>query len=603
METTTSLTPSARQLEVLSASAPTTPRFWPAIVLLALFFAFQAGAEWVEMSMFVRFISRMVAHALLLLLFLAWWLTNRRLSRADRWLAVGVVVAGAAVAGMLSDPTVGIFGLVLSGLPYVLAVWTGWFLLTRQRSARLRRLGFCAVVALTWGYFDLVRWDGLDGGQHSALSWRWQPSAEELFLAESAGRTLNPALTTRRLTLRAGDWPEFRGAQRDGQVRGLKLVSNWNQQPPRLVWRRRVGPAWSSMILVDGLLFTQEQRGPHEAVVGYDAASGEEVWAHLDEARFYEGVSGPGPRSTPTFADGKIYALGARGRLNCLDAASGKKIWSRDIVADAGATVPQWGFSNSPLVVAGTVIVFAGGQEDRGLLAYRDDTDSPVWSIPTGKNSYSSPTLASIAGVRQLLMLSDRALTAVDVAAGRILWEHDLVPDQVFMPIAQPQVIAGEQILVQSGAGLALVNVKQQQDQWLTHERWRSTAMKLSLGDFVIKGEHIYGFNDGIFSCLDLSTGKRRWRGGRYGHGQVLALADQSLLLVLSEEGEVVLLAADRQQLNELGRFQAIQGKTWNHPALAHGRLYVRNAEEMACYELGALAEFAIGPRLSTGSD
>src|SRR5579871_3201620 len=205
-----------------AAVAPRSPiRVWPAVLLLALFWGFHVAGYWLEMSMFFRFISRMAAHAALLLGFLIWWFTNRRLSWYDCWFGVGVTVATGVVAGLIADKTVSPFGLVLSGLPYVFTVWTAWLLVARSYSPNVQRWGLCAVIALAWGYCDLVRWDGLDGAQNSKLSWRWTPTKEELFLAEvrtpvqdtpgadgkyqdSAGIVVGP-----------GDWPEFRGPQRD----------------------------------------------------------------------------------------------------------------------------------------------------------------------------------------------------------------------------------------------------------------------------------------------------------------------------------------------------------------------------------------------------
>jgi outer membrane protein assembly factor BamB len=334
-------------------------------------------------------------------------------------------------------------------------------------------------------------------------------------------------------------------------------------------------------------LYTQEQRGELEAVVCYDALTGRELWTHTDAARFWESVSGAGPRATPTFADGRIYTLGGTGLLNCLDAATGKRYWSQDIAADAGAKPPQWGYSGSPLVSDGLVIVFAGGEGDKNLLAYHSETGKLAWSAPAGANSYSSPQRAVLEGQRQCLILSDRGLAAVDLATGAVLWKGGAA-----MPGAprcvQPHKVGPAQFLVGTyeGASVTLLDVNRQDGAWNVMPHWTSKDLRPEFPDFVVHQGHAYGFDVSIFCCIDLSTGKRCWRGGRYGRGQVILLADQALLLVLSERGEAVLVAANPEQHHELGRFQALDGKTWNHPVIAHGRLYARNAEEMACYEL-----------------
>ena len=312
-----------------------------------------------------------------------------------------------------------------------------------------------------------------------------------------------------------------------------------------------------------------------------------EVWAHNDAERFSDNLSGAGPRGTPTYASSRIYTLGGRGRLNCLQAATGKIVWTRDIVADSGAPIPMWGFSNSPLVVGDNVVVWAGKEGSKGLLAYRAATGEPIWAVAAGKNSYSSPQLVTLGGVEQLLVLSDHGITATDPQTGKIIWDHPLANNGMYMPVAQPQVVGDNLLLIPHPNGISLVEVSHQADVWSAKKRWESKSLKLTLNDFVVCDKSIYGFDDGIFCCVDLETGKRRWKQGRYGHGEVLLLAEQKLLLVMSETGEAILVAANPEKLDELGRFQAINGKTWNHPVIAHNRLYARNGEEMACYDLG----------------
>src|SRR5262249_16538707 len=262
--------------------------------------------------------------------------------------------------------------------------------------------------------------------------WRWNPTAEDRFLAglpkragEEAGSPSSPAHGWHP-TLTPGDWTGYRGPDRDGVVRGVTIAGDWDTDPPRLLWRQPVGPAWSSVIVVGDRLFTQEQRGEQETVVCYESATGKEIWVHDDATRFWESVSGAGPRATPTFAGGRIFALGGTGILNCLDAATGKPHWSHDIKAVAGGKAPGRGDSGSPLVVGALVIVFAGGDGDQNLLAYRTDSGELAWTAPAGPSSYSSPQLTTIAGKPQCLFLSDRGLTSVEPATGTVLWRHGL---------------------------------------------------------------------------------------------------------------------------------------------------------------------------------
>jgi outer membrane protein assembly factor BamB len=546
---------------------------------------------------FVGFLFNFGSAALLALFFTIWWWTNRRIPLRGRQLAFLLVVGVAVIVGPFCHPSVGLWGILLMALPVVLTAAVLWTIVARKLPPWVHRPGLVAVVAIAFAYFTLVRVDGLDSNLRSDVHWRWNPSAEDRFLAEqnqgtnSATEPQASSDATQTVSVRTGDWAEFRGPDRQGVVKGVRIATDWAAHPPRLLWRHRLGPAWSSVITVGGRLYTQEQRGDQEAVVCYDADTGRQLWAREDRARFWETVSGAGPRATPTFRNGRIYSLGGTGILNCLDAATGERKWSRDIAADAQARPPQWGFSGSPLVVDDLVVVFAGGDSDKNLLAYRAITGKPAWSAPAGQGSYSSPQLATLAGQRQCQMLTHQGLTSVTLSTGAILWKGGAA-----MPGAprtvQPQAVGASQLLVGTydGASITLLDVRRDGDAWKTVPRWTSKNLRPEFPDFVVHEGHAYGFDVNIFCCVDLASGKRCWKEGRYGRGQVILLADQGLLVVISETGEAVLLSADPERQHELGRFQALEGKTWNHPVIAHGRLFARNAEEIACYDLAQAA-------------
>ncbi len=294
------------------------------------------------------------------------------------------------------------------------------------------------------------------------------------------------------------------------------------------------------------------------------------------------------------FADGRIYSLGASGILNCLDAATGKLRWTRNIVTDSDAPVPMWGFSSSPLVIEDKVVVYAGGPNDKGLLAYRADDGEPAWAVATGPASYSSAQRVVLDGKPQILFLSDTGLIALDPTTGALQWKHDAAGAGTWR-VVQPRQVSDASFLIGSeDLGLVRLDVNADSvgDQpgdkqgWTSKARYVSRGIRPAYNDFVLLDGFIYGFDESIFCCVELETGKRRWKAGRYGHGQVLLVADQPVLVVLSESGEAVLVAANPDKHEELGRFQAIEGKTWNHPVIAHGRLFTRNGEELACFEL-----------------
>ncbi|HEX4148433.1 MAG TPA: PQQ-binding-like beta-propeller repeat protein, partial [Pirellulales bacterium] len=406
-------------------------RVWPALTFVAIYWAFRLVLPWLQLPIYAGFFSIVGAAALLVLLFFAWWLFNGRVKWRDRLLALVLVVIGACVAQALSDPSIGWFSVLIIGLPVIVSLWSLWFLIARRRSATIQRLGLLAILGLVWGPMTLVRNDGVDGSQRSAIHGRWSPKAEDLFLAARSKATGNsgpagPAKGDEKapLKLAAGDWPGFRGPQRDGTLTGVQFATDWEATPPKLLWRQRVGPGWSSFAVIGDRLFTQEQRGDVEAVVCLQADNGSEIWSHQDKARFWDMVAGAGPRATPTFDAGRIFALGATGILNSFDAATGRLHWSRNIVDDSGAPLPMWGFSSSPLLVDGVVIVYAGGAGSKGLLAYRADSGELAWTAAVGPISYSSPQLLNVGGEAQVLLLSDTGLRAVRPATGETSWEY-----------------------------------------------------------------------------------------------------------------------------------------------------------------------------------
>ncbi len=568
-------------------------RVWPVVLMLAAFWAFEFAAYGLQMSMFARFMSRFAAYGVLLLFFLGWWLTRRAIRWRDRLLAIAVVVLAGVAAYSLVDPSINVFGLLMGAFPLVITAWILWLVIARRLSPVVQRAGFCAVILLVFGYFTLLRFDGLYAGQAGEMNWRWQPTSEQVFLAGHAGGSNGAAADETPAAAswqpQPGDWLEFRGPRRDGVLTGVRLGGDWNEQPPKLLWRERVGPGWSGMIVVDGHLVTQEQRGDAEVVVCRDAATGKETWVHEDAVRFEESLSGAGPRGTPTFADGRIFTLGGKGTLNCLKAPTGEVVWTHDIVADAGVSageIPIWGYSGSPLVVDGMVIVFAGGTAGKSVLAYRAEDGELAWSRPAGKHAYSSPQLVTLGGTPQVLMHDNSGLHAWNAADGELLWEYAIGNENSF-PMLQPHLgESSNDLVISTEPGAALLRVDHDADKWTVTPRWTTPKFRPGFNDFVIHQGCLYGVDDGVLVCLDLETGKRLWKKGRTGFGQPVLLADQDAVLIALETGEVILASVSRDGYQELGRFQAIEGKTWNGPVLAGGRLFLRNGEEMAGYEV-----------------
>ncbi|HEV2826727.1 MAG TPA: PQQ-binding-like beta-propeller repeat protein [Pyrinomonadaceae bacterium] len=515
-----------------------------------------------------------------------WWLLFSRAPWADRLgAAVLMIVALFAtyriVHVSIATGSMGFLFPVLAipilGLAFVIGL-----VATNQLSSGRRRAAMVAIILLACGGWTLIRTGGFDGNFHHDFAWRWSKTPEERLLAQGDEPLAVDTAPAAPIVNKSGaDWPGFRGPQRDGVVRGVRIATDWSASPPIELWRRPIGPAWSSFAVHGDLLYTQEQRGNDEIVACYSVTSGKPVWKHRDPVRFWESNAGAGPRGTPTLNDGRVYTLGATGVLNALDAGNGAVIWSRNAASDTGAKLPGWGFSSSPLVVGNVVVVATAGK----LVAYDLASGEPRWYGPDGGSGYSSPQLFTIQGVPQIVLLSGTGATSVSPTDGKKLWEYALPPSA---RIVQPGLTAEGDVLTHDGEGneMRRIAIAQGPGGWTVAERWASFGLNPYFNDFVVHKGHAFGFAGSNLACIDLKDGERKWKGGRFGNGQLVLLPDQDLLLVLSEEGELALVAATPNQFTELARVPAIKGKTWNHPVLVGDVLLVRNGEEMAAFRL-----------------
>ena len=518
-----------------------------------------------------------------------WWAFLSRAPRPERFGFIALAAVTLFVASRLVDESIadGMMGMLmfLYAVPVASLAIVASAAGTRRLTARTRRTAMTVAILLSCGVWTLLRSEGITGSGSAEFRWRWAKTAEQQFL-ETRGDEPDSSPETRPAASARGDWSGFRGEHRDGAVQGVRIKTDWNASPPALLWRRPVGPGASSFAVGNGLLYTQEQVGDHEAVTCYSLDTGELVWMHRDEARFWDSHVGPGPRATPALGEDRVYALGATGILNALHAADGTVLWSRNAATDTGTTVPDWGFAGSPLVVGDLVVVAVSGT----LAAYDRATGGPRWFGPPGPGSYSSPHPLTIDGEAQVLLLSGSGLTSVAPRDGRVLWEHAWPGGD---RIVQPAAVREGGLLVAEGSGFGLrhIAVKEDAEKWSVAERWESTRLKPYFNDFVVHERYAFGFDGSILACIDIEDGSRKWKGGRYGHGQLLLLADQDLLLVLSERGELVTVAATPDRFEEVARHSGIEGKTWNHPALAGDILLVRNGEEAAAFRLALEGE------------
>jgi outer membrane protein assembly factor BamB len=571
-------------VKLTSTDAPRRSlRLWPGVVLVTLQWAAWFGVALVRPEATPW---GMVVAIYAGLAFVLWWLLLSRAPWSERLGALALIVLAMAATKRVVHESIAGGGmgmlLYLYAIPVMSLVLVAVAAVGRRMSPGARRATMVGATLLACGAFTLLRTGGVTGDGDSDLHWRWSATPEERLLAQAEHEPA--ALPAAVEPSSSADWPAFRGRERDGVVRGLRIATDWSASPPVELWRRPIGPGWSSFAVRGGLVYTQEQRGEHELVACYRLSTGEPVWAHRDPVRFWESNAGAGPRGTPTLGDGRVYTLGATGIVNALDAATGAVVWSRDAARDAGQAIPEWGFSSSPLRIDDLLVVAAGGR----LAAYDVATGEPRWLGADGGMGYSSPHPATIDGVPQILLASGGDVASAAPADGSRLWEHAWEDGAT---IVQPGLTADGDVLVTAvyemgGKGLRRLALAHDAGGWTATERWTSRGLKPYYNDFVVHAGHAYGLDGGLLACIALEDGARAWKGGRYGYGQLLLLADAGLLLVLSEEGELALVAAQPEAFTELARFRALEGKTWNHPALAGDVLLVRNGEEMAAFRL-----------------
>jgi len=383
-------------------------------------------------------------------------------------------------------------------------------------------------------------------------------------------------------------WTDFRGPNRDGHYTEQPINVDWAKSPPKLLWKQPVGGGYASFVVADGLAFSIEQRREQEAVTAYEVETGREVWAHSYAARFHEWMGGEGPRATPTWHEGRLYSLGGTGQFRCLEATTGKLLWQHDVFAENSCSNLFFALSASPLIVDDKVIVLAGdplGRTGRMLAAYHKTTGSPVWLTLEDKAAYASPMLVTLAGERQLLVHSAGHLMGVSHTDGKALWRF---PWRVEFDntIAQPNVTGTNRVVLCAGYGMgtAGLELNRTDSGFAVKELWRNKYLKNKFTSSVLHHGHLYGLDEDILVCLDAATGERRWKDGRYGYGQVLLASGH--LVILCGDGDLALVQALPDRHIEIARIPGIKGKTWNHPALAGGKLFIRNAIEMACFDL-----------------
>lgn len=473
--------------------------------------------------------------------------------------------------------------------------WTFW----SRLPWRTRGLGWLVLAFLGGSCLAAFRFDEFDGAMIPRFSPRWKPSQKDRAAAffknntPSHGVPTQDDLANESLVPTEGDWPAFRGLNRDDVVIGESLRTDWDSRPPKQLWKHPIGSGWGAFAVIGRRAWTLEQRGENELCVCYDIETGRELWTHADAARFSSPQGGVGPCSTPTVHDGKVFTQGATGILNCLDAVTGKRIWTRNTLEDAGSPNLSWGQCGSPLIVDDLVIVNPGSNDvtaeakNSAVIAYRRDNGEIAWFSGNRGGSYASPHLATHNGMRQVLIYDGLGLLALAPESGKELWKFNWTNGPQ-VNAAQPILVGDQRVLIGSGYGQGSVMIgfdeADKTNSLAVVSRWQSRQFKTKFNSAVRHKDYVFGLDEGVLTCLNLLSGQRLWKQGRYGYGQMLLAEDN--LLILTEEGDVVIVPAKPESPRELARIHAIDGKTWNHPVLSRGRLLVRNSDEAACYDL-----------------
>jgi outer membrane protein assembly factor BamB len=391
-------------------------------------------------------------------------------------------------------------------------------------------------------------------------------------------------------------WTNFRGPHRDGVYDETPVNTAWPAAGLPVLWKQPIGGGYASFVVAAGRAFTIEQRRDKEVVAAYDVDSGRELWTNGWPALFSETMGGDGPRATPTWDDGRVYALGATGELRCLRAESGERLWSRNILTENQASNLQWGMSASPLVVDDKVVVLPGGGAGRSVVAYNKLTGKEVWASQNDKQGYASPKLVTIDGEPQIVVVSATRVMGLKVGDGRLLWEFPWYTSPE-VNATEPVFLDDHRFFISSGYdhGAVLVDVSRTGeskartldgagDTFSAKQLWFTKRMKTRFNAAVYYQGYLYGLDEGILSCLDAANGELKWKGGRYGYGQVLLASGH--LIVLTEDGDLALVKASPEKLEEISRFSVLDGKTWNYPAIDGGRLLVRNSTQMAALKI-----------------
>ena len=391
-----------------------------------------------------------------------------------------------------------------------------------------------------------------------------------------------------------GDWPMYRGAGSDGVAASMETVKPWPEgQTPTQVWRRPMGDAFSGLTFSHTMLITGFSEDSTEFLGAFDPKTGQEIWRYTMNKLFVEEF-GNGPRATPAVDAERVYMFDSWGVMHGVALKTGKGLWKNPLAETFNLKSAQnRGFCASPVLMDGVIIQFVSGLDSTAFMGLDCLTGKILWRKCSALPTFSSPALTELLGEKQAIFSSGRVVmregkrrghyetTALN-AKGETLWTGPGLPGIITMPIRT----ANDQIFVASQGrwGSMTLSISKEAGQYKATTLWKSRNMRTHFNTAVSHNGFIYGFSNATLECLNAETGERQWRQRGLGKGSLIVAGDK--LLVLSDKGRLHLVEATSAKYSELASFQAIEGKSWTAPTLVNGKLYVRNLEEMACYDL-----------------
>jgi outer membrane protein assembly factor BamB len=381
-----------------------------------------------------------------------------------------------------------------------------------------------------------------------------------------------------------GDWPQWRGPNRDGISSETGLLKSWPKAGPKILWRVPSGEGYAGIVIAKGRGYTMIGQSGNEFITSFDPANGKEIWRTKSDGLFYND-QGNGPRSTPIVDGELVFGLSGNGKLHALNTKDGRAAWMHDLRAEYGGKMPEWGISTTPLVEGELLIVDVGGKAGHSVMAFDKRTGKVVWKSESDIPGYSAPIAATINGLRQVFVFTGSGLVALAPSDGKFFSRYDW-DTRYDVNAATPIFIAPDKVLIASGygKGCALLQSQTSNGKATLREVWRSRDMASHFSSPVLHNNHLYGFDESFLTCMDVSTGQPRWQQRGFNKGSLL-YADGHLI-VLGEYGNLALVEATPAGYQEKASAQMLKGKSWTMPTLANGRLYLRNQSEMLCVDV-----------------